>query len=310
MYLQRKVALKDPRITCKIFKGVIGFIFHLMTNKDGSYLFGKLIESCDEIQLQVIVSKITSQSDLFIKAVKDKWGSNSIKNLIKVLVRSHLVSNLIPLLYNEFYGLMIDDIGYSVVVKCIDLLDTETNDLLYQAAFEHYLALAINERGCISLNAFITNSKGLARGQLLTLISGNSLFLAFDPIGNFVVQHVLKLHNPFINEKIFSSLKGHYVSLSQLKGGSHVVERCLESTGTYHVLDDFLRSNDLLKVAQDKYGNYVIQTALRFLKQTHNPLYQNLLMKLQPLLDPTSLQSKYVTKVRNMIASEIWHKKP
>ncbi|GAV81289.1 PUF domain-containing protein [Cephalotus follicularis] len=303
-YLTRMLYLKDPRITGKIFDGVIGSIFKLMTDQNGHYLFGKLIRFCDDIQLQFIVAKITVKSESFINAAKDRWGSISIKNLIKVLERSHYVSSLIVPLYDGFYGLMIDRIGSSVVVKCIDILDTATTVLLYQAAIKYCLELATNEKGYFSLNNFITNSKGLRRQQLLDLISENSLFLALDPYGNFVLQHVLKLHNPFLIEKICSGLKGHYIRLSQLKVSSHVVEQCIDSVGIKYVLFDFLRSNDLIKVAQNQYGNYVIQQALKIAKQTDNPFYHNLLMKLEPLLD-SKYQPSYGLRVVNFIKKEI-----
>ena len=67
---------------------------------------------------------------------------------------------------------------------------------------------------------------------------------------------------------ICKRLQGHYVSLSQERGGSHVVEKCLRSCGKEYVVMEFLRCNeiDLGLIASDQYGNFVLQTALREIK--------------------------------------------
>lgn len=85
---------------------------------------------------------------------------------------------------------------------------------------------------------------------------------------NFVVQHVLELSNPMLTQKICSMLRGKYVELSLLRYGSHVVEKCLKSPGMAHyAVEDFLKSSSqLFHLARHKYGNYVIQTALKVTK--------------------------------------------
>lgn len=50
-----------------------------------------------------------------------------------------------------------------------------------------------------------------------------------DPYGNYLVQNVLKLEKPELNEQIFQYIGQNFIHLSQLKFSSNVIEKCLES---------------------------------------------------------------------------------
>ncbi len=90
---------------------------------------------------------------------------------------------------------------------------------------------------------------------------------------NFVLQHVLGLDDPVFNEKICSILRGHYIRLSSQKGGSFVVEKCLNSNGMIYVIQDLLSYNRLCHLARNQYGNFVIQAALKATKVNFLNLY-------------------------------------
>ncbi|KAF2309251.1 hypothetical protein GH714_001377 [Hevea brasiliensis] len=179
------------------------------------------------------------------------------------------------------------------------------NALLYESAISLCLHLATHENGCISLNNFIDKIQGSHRQRLLELISKNAVFLSQDPSGNHVVQKVLALENPIFTERICSSLRGHYKRLSLQKWGSHVVEKCLRSTAMECAVEDLLSSscNQLLQVARDQFGNYVIQSALKVTKKTNNPLHLELLRSLQPHLE--TLRKGFGRNVFNLIANGV-----
>lgn len=67
-------------------------------------------------------------------------------------------------------------------------------------------------------------------------------------------------------QRIFSRLKGMFVRLSQIKEGSHVVEACMMNStiGTIVVVHEILHAGDDVPfaLANHRYGNYVIQSAL------------------------------------------------
>ena len=82
---------------------------------------------------------------------------------------------------------------------------------------------------------------------------------------NYVVQYVIGMKVPHVTSNIIVQLGGSYVTLSMSKYGSNVVEKCLKDTGEEHsarIITEIMHHPDFLKVLQDPYGNYVVQSAL------------------------------------------------
>ncbi|XP_042500707.1 pumilio homolog 12-like [Macadamia integrifolia] len=131
---------------------------------------------------------------------------------------------------------------------------------------------------------------------LLDIIIENSVFLAQDPHGNYVVQHVLRIHNPFVNRRICHKLQEFYVRLSMQKSGSHVVETCAKSGGIVYVVNDLVQSDKLVEVAKNQFGNYVIQTVLKATKSS----YPGLNLRLEIALQPHLAELQYHPNGRNV----------
>ncbi|MBA0639960.1 hypothetical protein Goklo_022953 [Gossypium klotzschianum] len=284
-----------------IFSWVFDFIVELMIDQSGRYLFQKLIESADETQLQMILEKLLVPHNYIYYASLLKYGSCSIKKLITVLEKSPLITCVIKALSDKFEKLMMDPIGHYVIFECLDVLDSQTNDPLNIQAMKHCLELVRHEQGSVSMSGFVTRIKGPRRDQLLKLISRNSAFLAQDPTGNYVVQCVIRLQNPAMNDQIFRNLEGYYVKLSTTKTGSYVVEHCLLSSGLDRVINELLRSDRLVSVAKDRYGNYVVQTALKESKKREISLHGSLVVKLEQHLK--CLQHGYGRNVVSVLRS-------
>ncbi|KAJ4723740.1 Pumilio-12-like protein [Melia azedarach] len=283
-YLQEKLFSGDSRITSKMFQAVYGFPFQLMCHKYGRFVFGMFLQSCSDDQLTLITMKITSHDQEFLDAATGRYGSSSIKKMIGLLAESPMISYVMSILNRLFKLMMTDKFGSSIILQCLESRHRRENVLIYQAALEHCLTLACHEQGCIHLNNFIDEMGGSRRRQLLHLICMNAPNLSADSFGNFVVQHVLKLENPDLIKKISSVMTGHYIGLSTKKGGSFVVQKCLKYEGMLHnIVEEFLNSNRIFQVANDRYGNYVIQTALEeTMRVGRFDLHSRLVMKLQP----------------------------
>ncbi|KAJ6887168.1 hypothetical protein NC651_027499 [Populus alba x Populus x berolinensis] len=195
---------------------------------------------------------------------------------------------------------MTNPIGSYAVSECFNQLSAEDNRLLYEAAIECCLDLAIDHEGSLALIRVINTIQGLQRYRLLYILSTYAAFLSQDPKGNYVVQKIISLNNPLLTQKICHHLRGYFGTISLQKGGSHIAEKCLDTEWKSWVIEDFLsNTTTLLQVAKDEFGNYVIQKALKVTKKSGNPLYQQLLLRLQPHL--SILLSGYGRNVFNFI---------
>ena len=80
-----------------------------------------------------------------------------------------------------------------------------------------------------------------------------------------MVQHVVEAGIEGVTKCIVRRLAGRFSRLAKSKIGSNVVERCLEKGEQREVVKvvvELTYSTELLSIAQDPHGNYVLQTAL------------------------------------------------
>lgn len=83
------------------------------------------------------------------------------------------------------------------------------------------------------------------------------------------MQHAMFIGGDIVTHEILKRLCGHFTQLSQEKVGSHVVEKCVNSSsfGTDLVVGEILQTPSApCQLARHQYGNYVIQAALTNLK--------------------------------------------
>ncbi|CAL5344371.1 unnamed protein product [Camellia sinensis] len=306
-FLQSLLQKGNPVINNTILNGVFEFLFELLTDEYGRYVFQRLIEKCDYSQLQLVVLKITLQNALLIEAAFTRNGSQSIQKLIKQVKKLDLAKQVTSALSTRSFELMTRSIGRHVIQQCFILLDSQTNEVLFEAVIERCVELAMDPVGCISLNECINSITGQQRRLLLDRISLESVCLSFDPSGNYVVQHILGLDNSELNDKICFRLRGRYARLSLIKHGSHVVEKCLQFSplAIVYLVEDTKKQKGMLeKIARDQFGNYVIQTALKISKrESFSELHEFLVKNLQQHL-PNLEKTKAGTNVARLIREQ------
>lgn len=220
------------------------------------------------------MDKIISQLESFLVVSRNSCKLSVIKKLLHLIQKSPLMNQMLTLISFLFFDLMIDKISHHIILNCLRLLDVEKKKVLYQIGIKHAMNLASHEQRYMSLNNFITFLKRPHRDDILNLISTHAMWFAQDPWGNFVLQHVLELHNHLYNDKICSQLKGHYERISMQEVGSYLVQKCLETPiGMSYVIKELIQNNKLSQIAKDKYGNCVVQSALEVTKTMNRPLH-------------------------------------
>lgn len=166
----------------------------------------------------------------------------------------------------QFWAIMTDDTATSVMQTCFDCFH-QPNKVLYEQAILYCQELAKDKVGCISLNELIEKISGEERQRLLKAIAACSVELSFHEYGNYVVQSLLALKKePQVSSSVVLGLRGRIVELSQQRGGSHVVEKCMMASDlglVYVVKEIIITPRASLQLAQDLYGNYVIQKGLK-----------------------------------------------
>ncbi|XP_002866617.2 pumilio homolog 18 [Arabidopsis lyrata subsp. lyrata] len=251
---------------------------------EGSTEFNDMILRNNGRELHGVVSKLTSESDYFVEIVSDKEGSRRVRRLFGKFHQTDEI--LLNAIVRRFIDIMTGKYSYLVAItafkvsESFELVSLTLRDALYFAS---------DEIGCIALNQIITESNNIFRYEFFHEISENADWLSMDDSGNFVVQHVLNFHDLECTNRVAFRLCGYYVELSFERRGSYIVEQILES-GSMIALD--LVVSELMecggftlwRLAQDAFGNYVVQKALRVTRrQGRVDLFFGLVKKLKLL---------------------------
>ncbi|KAL2233180.1 UNVERIFIED_CONTAM: putative pumilio 21 [Sesamum indicum] len=262
-------------------------IFTLMLNRRLHCIYCMLVDVCEGQQLDSLVVRVLSQGENFLRAAFDQQGASSIVELIRKVKKSspHAMA-MTRVLSTRFMDIMTHPTARDVILQCLLLFPAQPNEVLYEKAILHFQDLALHEVGCISLNDCIARIDGDQRVRLLNHIADVSDFLSYDPYGNYVVQNVLSLRNGDITNKITDCLENQFKRLAVRKEGSLVVEKCMEASnnGIIRVAAEIVNSpGAAFRLARNKFGNYVIQAALKKTKeQGFKSFYDAIVRRLEP----------------------------
>ncbi|KAI0527039.1 hypothetical protein KFK09_002635 [Dendrobium nobile] len=264
-FLQRKLTQCSQEDIDEIFFEIICHIVELITHPFGNYFVQKLLELCNEVQMTLILKVITRTTGELFRMSCDMHGTRAVQKLIETLKTPEQASFVLSSLEPYILSLMKNINGNHVAQRCFQYLSKYSKNLM-DAVISHCIELAKDRQGCCVLQTCLKHSDGDQKKRLMTKISSYSLLLAKDPYGNYVVQFVLDLKDPRTTAAVLNQLKGNYEHLSMQKYSSNVVEKCLKFSGENNcvqIIEELMNSPRLRQILQDKYGNYVMQSALR-----------------------------------------------
>ncbi|KAJ0245941.1 putative pumilio 19 [Hirschfeldia incana] len=279
-------------------------VFCLMTSGEGVAKFKEMISKSNRKELRMIVWLMTSDSDYFMEIVRNKFGSRRVQKLLGI--SDYLDAFFHAVILRRFYDTVTDKYASYVVIRAMVVFDQVKKHGMYEHFLHHALDIARNQYGCIALNEVITDADDpLYRNLLLDVVARNALFLSSDPSGNFVVQHVLKLHDLRCTLNVAVSLRGHCVDLSFKKYGSYIVEKLVEVEESMAVVVlEFLECDGdrLMRLARNEFGNFVVLKALSVTQEMSRvDLFWGLVHKLMPFLH--LLRRSHGNNIANILES-------
>ena len=90
---------------------------------------------------------------------------------------------------------------------------------------QNCVEIGSHKHGCCVMQRCLEKGLLMQKLQLADVIIAYLPSLIEDPFGNYLVQNVLKLNDPFRNMLIFGEIAKDFVRLSQLKFSSNVIEK-------------------------------------------------------------------------------------
>ncbi|CAA6657276.1 unnamed protein product [Spirodela intermedia] len=263
-------SLLESKDKCRVnnsLRAILSVVFRLAVNEVGHHLIRKLISACDETNLHVVVTEVAAHQRQLLETAKNALGVKWVQHLLQLAKPwPSLIRTLSFALFGGAADLMMDKYGSRLIKECLSRLSFEQNKFIYVAALANLRTVAKNELGCITLMKIVDHALEATKHELLAEIISHSTCLSQDLYGNYVVQHIFDLGEEKYEERLCWEVRSHLLQLCTQKNGSHV---------------DLVSHKKLLQIAQDSYGNYVVNAALRLSKTAAPLLHQRLVEALR-----------------------------
>jgi hypothetical protein len=262
-FLQKKLEEQpDQQHVTLVFNEVFDHLIELMTDPYGQYLVPKLMKHCDKAQRQAIVTKIAPKIVTF---ACHTYGIHGVQKILEYLTDDQ-VAVFVDVIRPSTIQLSKDNKGNYLIQSFLKQFSAERNQFIYDAINAHCVDVATHKVGCTLVNRCIDYANETQLNALISQIASHCLDLVQDQFGNYVVQHILST-KPHFAPKIILAMLGHIPELSVQKFSSNVIEKCLQvsvssSPDLYAQIIKEITDADLLALLQDRYANFVIQTAL------------------------------------------------
>ncbi|VAH81705.1 unnamed protein product [Triticum turgidum subsp. durum] len=194
----------------------------------------------------------------------DQYGSRFIQQKLEtatVEIKNMVFEEIMP----HALSLMTDVFGNYVVQKFFEHGSSTQRRELADKLFGHVLTLSIQMYGCRVIQKAIEVVDLDQKTKMVTELDGHIMRCVRDQNGNHVIQKCIECIPEDSIQFIISTFYGEVVTLSTHPYGCRVIQRVLEhctDTNTQQiVMDEILQSVCML--AQDQYGNYVIQHVMQ-----------------------------------------------
>lgn len=263
-YLQRKLEEKNPVQLDMIFTETCPHVVELMTDPFGNYLCQKLLEYSNDTQRTALIRNAAPQ---LVQIALNQHGTRALQKMIEFISTSEQTQMVIVALRDHVVELVKDLNGNHVIQKCLNRLAPADAQFIYDAVGQHCIEVGTHRHGCCVLQRCIDHASGEQKAHLIQQITANAFALVQDPFGNYVVQYILDLSEPYFTEPICRKFAGRIPTLSKQKFSSNVIEKCIRTADSFsrrHLIDEMLPPVELHRMLTDSFANYVVQTAIDF----------------------------------------------
>ncbi|XP_020229651.1 pumilio homolog 4 isoform X2 [Cajanus cajan] len=206
--------------------------------------------------------------DHVVQFSTDQYGSRFIQQKLEtasVEEKTKIFPEIIP----HARALMTDVFGNYVIQKFFEHgTETQRKELASQLT-GHVLPLSLQMYGCRVIQKALEVVGVDQQGQMVSELNGAVMKCVRDQNGNHVIQKCIECVPQDKIQFIVSSFYGQVVALSTHPYGCRVIQRVLEHCDDLNtqqiIMDEIMQSVSTL--AQDQYGNYVIQHIVEHGKQ-------------------------------------------
>ncbi|EXB76652.1 Pumilio-12-like protein [Morus notabilis] len=261
-FLQDKLRHGNPQNIDVIFSETKWSLWFLMEHQFGNHVVQKLIDVVDDNKLDEILHIILTEDDTRLSQLcTHDHGTKVVQKLVGRLSTPDDQYLFASVVSRIALSLTRSTNGNAVIYQCLRNFFRPYKKLLLQAIAQNSHDIAQDKSGCCILQKCFVE----ADGEIFDMLAAPIIEKAYT------LSHVISMKKQEVNRKIAAKFTGKFFSISMNKYGSNVVENLMKNSGLEEaadsVISEILASDSPLLVSQDRYGNFVVQSAIRVIRE-------------------------------------------
>jgi hypothetical protein len=190
-----------------------------------------------------------------VQGIIEQLGSKAEKKIIYLGIKDSINAYC----YNVY--------GTHILEKILSYFEEEFVKEIIDYVYKNFIDLSFHINGiCIVKKLLLMTHKKSLHNDIKKIIYDNAMNLIVHQYGNYVIQTIVENWDNNELEDILNLYKNKYIYLSKQKYSSNAVERILEKNKKY--LENYINevcndNNNIIEIIKNKFGNYVIQKAVR-----------------------------------------------
>ena len=239
----------------------------LMKNKFGNYFIQGLIKNSNYEHIKFILFLISSN---FVEISENISGTYVIQKLLEKINSVELRLLVLKSIENRELELAFNSNGTYVLQKIIDRIPDIERANLNEIIINNVIFLSVNPECVFIVEKFIeTITIRANKFRIQQIIFMNSLQLANNPYGNYLIQFILKVWKNEDIGDIQNIIIENANYLVQQRYSSNVIEKCLEIFGTEkrkRLIKSMCLKGDILELIKNQYGHYVLNKTIIYIE--------------------------------------------
>ena len=262
--LQNYLPYTNTEIISLIYQELSDKLTFLLPDPYANYFCIKLFQN---LSLKERISFLTNISKQIVHLSTNKISTCSIQSLIANINTKKEKELFVKSINKVIKKLAYDSCGAHVLEKMLICFEREYTGNIISFVVENFILLANNVNGlCLAKKILVSEYQSENFLYLKLILKENCLSLIENPYGNYALQVVIESWNETDLEEIFERILKYSTQLTTMKYSSNVLEKCILKSEFF--LNRYVECvlKDIGVLIRNGYGNYVIQTAVKFSK--------------------------------------------
>ena len=266
-----------------------------MTNPYSNYFFKKFFICLNSDDRIYLLKKIEKS---IVKLSLDEIGTYPIQTIIEYLNNKVEKMIIISALKDHISELIFNQYGSYVIEKLVSCIDEKDIPFVYSFISNNFIQLAFNSNSiCVIKKLLSLNLNPYMHNLIKNLVISHPKEFILHPCGNFVIQSIVEFWDDYLT--IINLYINNLFNLSLEKYSSNVIERFIERDQRVLIkyINEIVKSGKIYEIMKSKFGNYVIQKALKLSKnESRKKLVFNCALMVNNLKD-----SKLIIKWKSIL---------